>query len=228
MNWKARLLIKIITLYLVVPFSLLLAVVESLISSANQQSKETGKHYWYSLPLGKPNLRESRVSNQIARGVTHTIIVRGEQSDRDVYTVDVTFQASQQAAQTVAKLLKAQGYQPRLKSVLGRAPDDPEFGYYRFGVRRNPRTLAGISARGTLLLVTVDGRQPGKSVGASFEESARIMRSLGATDALNLDGGGSTTLTINQQLINRPSDSTGERPIADAIIIQNPIETARP
>jgi exopolysaccharide biosynthesis protein len=77
---------------------------------------------------------------------------------------------------------------------------------------------------GRLLLVTVDGRQPGWSVGASFEESARIMRALGATDTVNLDGGGSTTITINQQLINRPSDSTGERPIADAIEIQSGIQ----
>ena len=46
------------------------------------------------------------------------------------------------------------------------------------------------------------------------------MRSLGAVDVVNLDGGGSTTLSINQQLTNRPSDATGERPIADAIIIK--------
>ncbi len=57
-------------------------------------------------------------------------------------------------------------------------------------------------------------------MGASFTESALVMRSLGAVDALNLDGGGSTTLSINQQLTNRPSDATGERPIADAITIQ--------
>jgi exopolysaccharide biosynthesis protein len=105
--------------------------------------------------------------------------------------------------------------------------DNPEF-YYRFGVRRNPRTLAGITASGKLLFVTVDGRQAGWSVGVSFEESARIMRSLGATDAVNLDGGGSITITINQQLINRPSDSTGERPIADAIGIQSGIHIPAP
>jgi Phosphodiester glycosidase len=97
--------------------------------------------------------------------------------------------------------------------------ENPEF-YYRFGIRRNPRTLAGVTASGKLLLVTVDGRRSGWSVGASFRESALIMRSLGAIDAVNLDGGGSTTLSINQQLVNRPSDTTGERPIADAIIIQ--------
>lgn len=96
--------------------------------------------------------------------------------------------------------------------------ENPEF-YYRFGIRRNPRTLAGITEKGKLLLVTVDGRQPGWSVGASFVESAKIMRSLGAEDAVNLDGGGSTSITINQQLVNRPSDATGERPIADAITI---------
>jgi hypothetical protein len=97
-------------------------------------------------------------------------------------------------------------------------PENPEF-YYRFGVRRNPRTLAGITAEGNLLLVAVDGRRPGYSVGASFEESARIMQALGAVEAVNLDGGGSTTLTIGEELINQPSDATGERPIGDAIVL---------
>jgi hypothetical protein len=96
--------------------------------------------------------------------------------------------------------------------------EDPGF-YYRFGVRRNPRTMAGVTADGTLLFVTVDGRQPGWSVGASFEESAAIMRALGATDAVNLDGGGSTAMAIGDQLVNRPSDATGERPDGDAIVL---------
>jgi len=98
-------------------------------------------------------------------------------------------------------------------------PEDPEF-YYRFGRRRNPRTLAGVTADGRIILVAVDGRQPGYSVGASFEESARILQALGAVDGVNLDGGGSTTLTIGPRLVNRPSDPTGERPIGDAILIQ--------
>ena len=61
--------------------------------------------------------------------------------------------------------------------------------------------------------MAVDSRQPGYSVGASFEESARIMQALCAEEAVNLDGGGSTTLTIGEELVNRPSDPTGERPI---------------
>ncbi len=95
----------------------------------------------------------------------------------------------------------------------------PEF-YYRFGVRRNPRTLAGVTAHGHLLLVTIEGRQPGYSVGTSFLESAMVMRALGAIDAVNLDGGGSTAMAIGNDLVSRPSDAAGERPIADAIVVQ--------
>jgi hypothetical protein len=87
-------------------------------------------------------------------------------------------------------------------------PEDHEF-YYRFGVRRNPRTLAGTTPGGDLLLVAVDGRRPGYSVGASFEESAQIMKTLGAEEAVNLDGGGSTAMTVDERLVNRPSDATG-------------------
>ncbi|HEX7169227.1 MAG TPA: phosphodiester glycosidase family protein, partial [Rubrobacter sp.] len=98
-------------------------------------------------------------------------------------------------------------------------PENPEF-YYRFGERRNPRTLAGITPGGDLLLVAVDGRRPGYSVGASFEESATIMDSLGAEEAVNLDGGGSTGMTLGQRLVTRPSDPTGERPIGDAVVLR--------
>jgi hypothetical protein len=97
--------------------------------------------------------------------------------------------------------------------------DDAEF-FWRFGVRRNPRTMAGTTRDGRLLLVTIDGHAAGSSVGASFWEEARTMRALGARDAMNLDGGGSTTMTVAGQLVNRPSDATGERPIGDAIVVR--------
>jgi hypothetical protein len=97
-------------------------------------------------------------------------------------------------------------------------PENPEF-YYRFGERRNPRTLAGTTPGGDLLLVAVDGRRPGYSVGASFEESAGIMGALGSEEAVNLDGGGSTGMTVRQRLVTRPSDTTGERPIGDGVVI---------
>jgi hypothetical protein len=97
-------------------------------------------------------------------------------------------------------------------------PEDPGF-FYRFGLRRNPRTLAGVKSDGRLLLVTVEGRRPGYSAGASFEESAAVMAALGADAAVNLDGGGSTGLTLGSGLLTWPSDATGERPIADALLV---------
>ncbi|RZT22689.1 phosphodiester glycosidase family protein [Fictibacillus sp. BK138] len=97
-------------------------------------------------------------------------------------------------------------------------PDNPEF-FYQFGQRRHPRTVAGIKGDGTILLVTIDGRKPGYSVGANFKESAQLLKSLGAVDALNLDGGGSTTMTVHQKMVSSPSDSTGERPIGDGILL---------
>jgi hypothetical protein len=97
-------------------------------------------------------------------------------------------------------------------------PGDPEF-LYRFGVRRNPRTMAGVTRAGRLLLVAVDGGAPGYSVGLTFAEEAAVMASLGAVDATNLDGGGSTTLALGARQLTRPSDPTGERPVGDAIVV---------
>jgi hypothetical protein len=97
--------------------------------------------------------------------------------------------------------------------------DDPAF-YYAFALRRNPRTIAGVTRGGRLLLVAVDGRAPGYSAGLDFEEEAAVMRALGALDAVNLDGGGSTTMTIGDRVVTRPSDATGERPIGDAIVLR--------
>jgi exopolysaccharide biosynthesis protein len=91
--------------------------------------------------------------------------------------------------------------------------------YYGFGLTRQPRTLAGIKANGDLIFVTVDGRSPENSIGVSFHESAELLKALGAVSAINLDGGGSSTMVINGKLVNQPSDSTGERPIGDGIFI---------
>jgi exopolysaccharide biosynthesis protein len=70
-----------------------------------------------------------------------------------------------------------------------------------------------------LVLVTVDGRQPRKSVGLTLEELAQLMIELGCREALNLDGGGSTTLVIRNRVVNSPSDQSGERPVSDALLI---------
>lgn len=87
---------------------------------------------------------------------------------------------------------------------------------------RQPRTVAAVKADGTLLLTVFDGRSPA-SAGVTLREAAEVLRSLGARDAINLDGGGSTTMVVNGQLRNRPRSAQGapvrERAVADALAV---------
>ncbi len=88
-----------------------------------------------------------------------------------------------------------------------------------FALGRHPRTAIGRMPDGRLLLVAVDGRQLGVSYGLTLQELAELMKDLGATDAMNLDGGGSTTMVVNGSIQNKPSDPTGERPVSDALLV---------
>ncbi|HEY7596207.1 MAG TPA: phosphodiester glycosidase family protein [Actinophytocola sp.] len=96
-------------------------------------------------------------------------------------------------------------------------PGDPSF-YYGWAAKRNPRTLAGVDGHGRILLATIDGRAV-DSLGLSIPESAAVADALGMVNAINLDGGGSTTMVVDGQVINHPSDATGERPVGDAILV---------
>ncbi|MEO3810144.1 phosphodiester glycosidase family protein [Sphaerisporangium sp. B11E5] len=85
-------------------------------------------------------------------------------------------------------------------------------------LRRHPRTLAGVTRNGTLILVAIDGRRPGTTVGASMVEAARLMLWLGARQAINLDGGGSSAMIVKGKVVNKPSDGA-ERGVGDALLI---------
>ena len=85
---------------------------------------------------------------------------------------------------------------------------------------RHPRTLIGVDRRGFVWLIVVDGRQPDYSAGMTFAELARLCARLELQDALNLDGGGSTTMVVKGLIVNRPSDATGPRPVSDAIVVR--------
>lgn len=100
--------------------------------------------------------------------------------------------------------------------------DAPQQGFQKgFSDNRHPRTAVGITSDGNLLLVTVDGRQP-MSGGMTLYELAQLMKHLGATDAINLDGGGSTTLAIRGGLVvNSPSEGK-QRPVANAVVVYAP------
>ncbi|WP_370517928.1 phosphodiester glycosidase family protein [Micromonospora sp. MP36] len=81
---------------------------------------------------------------------------------------------------------------------------------------RNPRTIAGTTRDGKIVLATIDGRQT-TSVGTTMDETAAVAQALGMSDAVNLDGGGSTAMSVEGALINRPSGST-ERAVGDALV----------
>jgi exopolysaccharide biosynthesis protein len=83
---------------------------------------------------------------------------------------------------------------------------------------RHPRTAIGKLKNGRALLVTVDGRSE-TSAGMSLQELAEMLLEMGATDAMNLDGGGSTTMFLDGKVVNKPSDKEGERPVSDAILV---------
>ena len=86
-----------------------------------------------------------------------------------------------------------------------------------FSTTTHPRTAVGITADNKLLLVTRDGRQV-FSQGISLKDLAATMIRLGAVNAMNLDGGGSSEMSIEGMVVNSPSDGV-ERPIADALIV---------
>jgi uncharacterized protein YbcI len=106
----------------------------------------------------------------------------------------------------------------------GFSPLSAPWFYGSFVAARSPRTLAGLRSDGTLLLVTVDGRRPGWSAGVTLPEAARVMRALGAPNALNLDGGGSTAMAVRGRVVSRPSDPAGERPVSDALVVLRMVE----
>lgn len=83
---------------------------------------------------------------------------------------------------------------------------------------RAPRTGLGQLADGRIIMVAVDGRRPGYSVGMTNFELAQALVRLGAVTGMAFDGGGSTTMAFNGALLNRPSGA--ERPISTALLLQ--------
>lgn len=98
----------------------------------------------------------------------------------------------------------------------------------RFVYSRHNRTAMGLKPDGTVVLVVADGRSKHQSDGLSIPELTYVMRWLGCSDAVNLDGGGSSTMYIKDYgtngVVNHPSDNgrfdeRGQRPVANAILL---------
>ncbi len=121
----------------------------------------------------------------------------------------------------------------RVLDTIGGNPTIIERGVYTAGgctgsafCGRNPRTAVGVTADGTLLLVTVDGRRK-TSVGMTLDELGVLFEYLDATWALNLDGGGSTTMVVQGDILNRPSDGN-ERAVGSSLLVLPDVDAAEP
>ncbi len=138
---------------------------------------------------------------------------------------------------TIRLILQVSPEKKRIKEAVGGIPRiirdgkiSIEEGYEKklFATTRHPRTGVGFSRDSTkMFLLTVDGRQEGYSMGMDLKELAGFMLTLGAYQAVNLDGGGSTTMVVRGKIENRPSDPNGERPVANVLLVISkiPIET---
>lgn len=91
---------------------------------------------------------------------------------------------------------------------------------------RHPRSAILVTRRGDVVMLTVDGRSKGNADGMSIPELAFLAKQLGAVEAINLDGGGSTTLWLRGEgVVNYPCDNgrydhAGERSVSNAIYVK--------
>jgi hypothetical protein len=110
-----------------------------------------------------------------------------------------------------------------LLRVNGRAPanweQDESLSRPLFIDARHPRSVVGVDALGSIWLIAIDGRQPAYSAGMTFGEMERLCDRLRLTGALNLDGGGSTTMVVRDRVVNHPADPVGPRPVSDALLV---------
>lgn len=111
--------------------------------------------------------------------------------------------------------------------------DDPDAPYREENARRMPCSGAAIAPDGRIFFVEVDGRQPEISVGVTRPQFSALMRALGATEGLLLDGGGSSTMVVRRlgesvaSVVNSPSDGK-ERPISDGLFVYSTAPTGPP
>ena len=101
----------------------------------------------------------------------------------------------------------------------GAPSDDVVYGDPPYYTEVSCRSAVGRLADGRDVLVTLDGRQPGYSIGMTPYDFAAFLVSLGVVEATNLDGGGSATMAVNGLLVSRPSDAAGERAVGTALVV---------
>lgn len=164
-------------------------------------------------------ISENRYAGDSLRRRHQQGVIAIEKGNLNIYSTDaanLNWEHSIQADDVIAT-----GPVMLLGGRMGPIPNDD------FCNDRHPRTAVGKRSDGTVLLVTIDGRTP-QSAGMSIKELQQVMRWLGCVEAINLDGGGSTTMFVNGQpengVVNHPSDNkrfdhAGERPVANVLLV---------
>lgn len=85
---------------------------------------------------------------------------------------------------------------------------------------KHPRTAIGYTKDNKLIILVIEGRNPGKAEGATLTQEAQIFKDLGCWEALNLDGGGSSCMLVNGKETIKISDATGQRSVPAVFIIK--------
>ncbi|MBS1654895.1 MAG: phosphodiester glycosidase family protein [Bacteroidetes bacterium] len=85
---------------------------------------------------------------------------------------------------------------------------------------KHPRTAMGYTKDGKLIILVIQGRSESSS-GASLIQEAQLLKDIGCTEAINLDGGGSSCLLVNGKETIKPSDKEGERPVPAVFMIRS-------
>jgi len=86
--------------------------------------------------------------------------------------------------------------------------------------KKQPRTAMGYTKDGRLIILVIQGRDPGKAEGATLDEEANLMKNLDCYEALNLAGGGSSCMLVNGKETIKPSEDSGQRPVPSAFLIK--------
>ena len=109
--------------------------------------------------------------------------------------------------------------------MVDNAGGKPVGAYYTY-TQRHPRTAIGTDKKGNIYLIVVDGRSAGNAEGVTITEFTKICAWLGMTDAINLDGGGSSSMwtaeegTVSYPCRNKKFDHEGERKVASCVIVK--------
>lgn len=202
-----------------------------LYSSALGQSTRTPDGIEYELEPIDPNDLPLKMGHDIETRIM-AVLPGGDhpiKNDRLILSLGskLTGPATQlQAGQTVRLKLDASVDLSGVQVAVGGGPiliQDGQPRKWKGDQPRHPRTAIGFN-NDHLFLVVVDGRQEDLSVGMSLPELAQLMKQLGCKEALNLDGGGSSTLWLDGKIMNSPSDGRPRR-IANGLVV---LESAHP